>query len=172
MRPYPDMMFRDVGGIPIARLYGDGIRAIFLDVDNTIALRRSSNLTEQAKALIEEAKCCGMKVVLLSNTVFGGKRVRRIAKMAADADIFYVCARFPHLKPHPLPYRKALKQAGVCANETVFVGDQLFTDVKGAKRLGMMAILVDPLGNDHWTTTPRRWLQNLLLRNYPYTATE
>jgi len=89
--------------------------------------------------------------------------------MAYDNDVAFVCATFPRLKPHPAPYQEAMSLADAKPNEACMIGDQLFTDVKGAKRLGMMAILVDPLGSDHLVTTPRRLLQNLALRKVAYT---
>jgi predicted HAD superfamily phosphohydrolase YqeG len=49
------------------------------------------------------------------------------------------------------------------------VGDQLFTDVKGAKKLGIMALLVDPLGGDHWLTRHRRRRQDRVMRDHCYT---
>lgn len=45
-------------------------------------------------------------------------------------------------KPHPEIFEKALKNLGVKASETLFVGDTLSTDIKGAKNVGMYTILL------------------------------
>jgi HAD superfamily hydrolase (TIGR01549 family) len=41
------------------------------------------------------------------------------------------------LKPHPELYRTALARIGACAEETVFVGDDLDNDVRAPKALGL-----------------------------------
>jgi putative hydrolase of the HAD superfamily len=46
-------------------------------------------------------------------------------------------------KPHPEIFQKALKELGVSAAETVFVGDTLDADVQGAKATGMKTIYIE-----------------------------
>lgn len=48
-------------------------------------------------------------------------------------------------KPSPVNYRKAMEIMGTAADTTLFVGDQLFTDVWGAKKAGILSILVKPI---------------------------
>lgn len=48
-------------------------------------------------------------------------------------------------KPNPANYHKAMEQMGTNVNNTIFVGDQIFTDVYGAKRAGIRSILVKPI---------------------------
>jgi putative hydrolase of the HAD superfamily len=45
-------------------------------------------------------------------------------------------------KPSPEIFRKALKTLNVQASNTVFVGDTLSIDIKGAKNVGLKAILI------------------------------
>jgi HAD superfamily hydrolase (TIGR01662 family) len=47
-----------------------------------------------------------------------------------------------YLKPHPSIFEAALQLAGVCAAESVMVGDSLTHDIEGARRVGMRAVLV------------------------------
>jgi predicted HAD superfamily phosphohydrolase YqeG len=48
------------------------------------------------------------------------------------------------------------------------IGDQLFTDVLGAKLAGLDVILVDPLvRHDPWNTRPLRWIERIVLRGVP-----
>ena len=42
-------------------------------------------------------------------------------------------------------YKKAMKEMGTDKNNTFIVGDQLFTDVWGAKSMGLKSILVKPI---------------------------
>jgi hypothetical protein len=48
-------------------------------------------------------------------------------------------------KPSPKNYRKAMEMMHTDTDTTVFVGDQLFTDVWGAKKAGIFSILVKPI---------------------------
>lgn len=40
-------------------------------------------------------------------------------------------------KPNPANYKKAMEELGTDTGNTIFVGDQIFTDVYGAKRAGI-----------------------------------
>ena len=45
----------------------------------------------------------------------------------------------------PSGYRKAMEQLGTDTGNTIFVGDQIFTDVCGANLAGIRTILVKPI---------------------------
>ena len=48
-------------------------------------------------------------------------------------------------KPSTKNYVKAMEKMGTDKENTLFVGDQLFTDVWGANRAGIMSVLVKPI---------------------------
>ena len=48
-------------------------------------------------------------------------------------------------KPKPSGYRKAMEKLGTDTTNTIFVGDQIFTDVMGANLAGIRTILVKPI---------------------------
>jgi len=50
-------------------------------------------------------------------------------------------------KPHPPIFLAALKKAGADASEAVHVGDQLSSDVEGARGVGISPVLLDRDGN-------------------------
>ena len=50
-------------------------------------------------------------------------------------------------KPKPAGYRKAMEVLGTDTSNTIFVGDQIFTDIWGAKRTGIRTIMVRKI---HW----------------------
>ena len=71
-------------------------------------------------------------------------------------------------KPLPRGFRRAMNVLELRADEVVVIGDQLFTDVLGAKLAGLEVILVDPLvRHDPWNTRPLRWLERLVMRGVP-----
>ena len=49
-------------------------------------------------------------------------------------------------KPEPGVFVHALKQANLTAEETVYVGDNYYADVIGARRAGLRPVLYDPKG--------------------------
>lgn len=57
--------------------------------------------------------------------------------------VVLVSAEINKRKPSPEIFEKALKILGVDASRTVFVGDMLGLDVKGAKSAGIKAVLIE-----------------------------
>lgn len=58
-------------------------------------------------------------------------------------DVILISAEVNKRKPSPEIFEKALKALGVDASEAVFVGDMPGLDVKGAKNVGIKAILIE-----------------------------
>ena len=48
-------------------------------------------------------------------------------------------------KPHRLIFKHALELAGTSAQETLYIGDNYFADVVGARRAGLIPVLYDPI---------------------------
>ena len=57
-------------------------------------------------------------------------------------DAVVVSAAVNKRKPSPEIFLNTLKELGVSADETVFVGDTLDADIDGAKSVGMKAIYI------------------------------
>ena len=66
----------------------------------------------------------------------------RVASFAAEVNSEYL---YKAGKPARAGYRKAMARMGTTERSTLFVGDQLFTDVYGANRAGIDTILVKPI---------------------------
>ena len=79
----------------------------------------------------------GMKTCLLSNN-----KEPRVRSFADQVDSPYI---YKAGKPSVKNYRKAMERMGTDEKNTIFVGDQLFTDVYGANRSGIYGILVKPI---------------------------
>lgn len=70
-------------------------------------------------------------------------------------------------KPSTKNYRKAMEIMGTDTGTTVFVGDQLFTDVWGAKRSGITSILVKPIHpKEEIQIVLKRYLEKVVLFFY------
>ena len=70
-------------------------------------------------------------------------------------------------KPSKKNYKKAMEIMGTDAQNTVFIGDQLFTDVWGAKRTGIPSILVKPIHpKEEIQIVLKRYLEKIVLYFY------
>ena len=70
-------------------------------------------------------------------------------------------------KPSTKNYKKAMEIMGTDTDSTLFVGDQLFTDVWGAKRAGISNILVKPIHpKEEIQIVIKRYLERVVLHFY------
>lgn len=70
-------------------------------------------------------------------------------------------------KPAVKNYYKAMEHMGTAIGETLFVGDQLFTDVYGANRTGIYGILVRPINpKEEIQIVLKRYLEAVVLYFY------
>ena len=136
-RFYPDRMEESAYGIDYEELYGQGYRGIIYDVDNTL-VEHGAPATARAVELFSRLHGIGFSAVLLSNNK--EPRVKSFAR-----DVRYADYIFKAQKPSARGYREAMRRMGADEGTTIFIGDQLFTDVWGAKNAGIYSILVKPI---------------------------
>jgi len=155
---YPDVVMESAYDIDYEKLYNEGYRGIIFDIDNTL-VPHGAPADERAIALFERLKTIGYKVVLLSNN----KEPR--VKMFNDAvKVQYI---FKAGKPGRGGYENAMNMMGTDLKNTFFVGDQLFTDVWGAKRVGMRNFLTRPINpKEEIQIVLKRYLEKIVLFFY------
>jgi HAD superfamily phosphatase (TIGR01668 family) len=141
-------------------LHARGIRGAICDLDNTLVGFRSLVPLEEDAAWVRRAHDAGVAVAVLTNN--GTPWAAQVAK-----DLGVPCIPRAR-KPLPNGFRRAVKVLELKPEECVVIGDQLFTDVLGAKLAGLEVILVDPLVRyDPWNTRPLRWLESIVMRGVP-----
>lgn len=157
-RFYPDEYMDSAYEIDFEKLYGEGYRGIIFDIDNTL-VPHGAPADERAIALFKRLKELGYRIMLLSNN----KEPR--VKMFNDAvGAAYI---FKANKPAVANYLKAMEQMGTDQRNTLFVGDQLFTDVWGAKRTGIRTFLVKPIHpKEEIQIVLKRYLEKIVLFFY------
>lgn len=160
----PHQVVRRVEEVDLEDLKARGIRALLLDLDNTLTPWQSYEMTPAAQQWLAQAKR-DFRVCLVSNQV----RARRVRRIAAQLGIVCVHGLGPWGKPWSRIFRRALRLTGVSPKQAAMIGDQLFTDICGARRMGMYAILVEPVGKRElaWTRLNRwlaRWVERYLRR--------
>jgi len=138
-------MFERVEDVRLSLLEEWNIRGIALDLDNTIVPWHTSALTPMVRAWVAGLHAAAIRMCLLTNNYS-----RQAADVAAELRMPIVRNAF---KPLPAGFRRSLEHLGVPPGAALCIGDQLFTDVLGAKVTGMRAILVRPVSNREFPTT-------------------
>ena len=155
---YPKEYRNSTYEINFEDFYEKGFRGIIFDIDNTL-VPHGMPADERAIALMKRLKKIGYRVTMLSNN----KEPR--VKMFCDAvDAPYI---FKAGKPNPQNYRKAFVEMGTNEKNTLFVGDQIFTDVWGANKAGLHSILVRPIHpKEEIQIVLKRYLERIVLYFY------
>ena len=155
---YPDEYMESSYVIHYEQMREAGYRAIIFDIDNTL-VEHGMPADARSMALIERLKGLGFDIMLLSNN----KEAR--VKMFNDA--VHVQYIYKAGKPNPKNYQAAMVKMGSNQKNTVFIGDQLFTDVWGAKRAGIHTILVKPIDKkEEIQIVLKRYLERIVLYFY------
>ena len=155
---FPDCYMRSAYEIDYMELYKKGCRGIIFDIDNTL-VEHGAPADERSRALIKELKAMGYRILFLSNN----KEPRvRLFNDAVQAEYIFKAG-----KPKRAGYQKAMEIMHTGKSETLFVGDQLFTDVWGARRTGIYSILVQPINKkEEIQIVLKRCLEKIVLRAY------
>ena len=135
----PDKLYRRYTDITPQMMQEWGIRLLLCDLDYTLAPRSVARPDDTVLDWVNAMKAAGTEVMILSNN----RSPERVELFCKDMGITYV----GHAgKPAKRGYREAMAKAGVTARETAMLGDKLLTDVLGARRSGVLALMVEPLG--------------------------
>ena len=151
---YPNAYFKKVQEITIEFLKKNKIKALVLDVDNTL-IDYDKNLSESIIKWSKELKGQGIKLYILSNS----NDKKKVSNVAEKLDISYISFA---KKPLRSGFRKVQKKLKINPENIGVVGDQIFTDVLGGNRNNMFTILVEPINNqkDYWYTAWKRPIEN------------
>lgn len=161
---YPDWEADNAYDIEYGRLYEKGYRGIIFDIDNTL-VPHGAPADERAMALFQRLHGMGYETLLLSNN-----KEPRVKSFAEEVEARYV---FRAGKPGRAGYERAMEVMGTEPKNTLFIGDQLFTDVWGAKRTGIMACLVKPIHpKEEIQIVLKRKLERIVLFFYHRSAVE
>ena len=156
---YPNVYLRNVQEITIEFLQKNKIKALILDVDNTL-IDYQKNLSDSLIEWVKDLKGQGTKLYILSNT----NHKEKVEKVAKTLEIPYKNLAKKPLKSGFLQVQKILKEK---PENIGVVGDQIFTDVIGGNRCNMFTILVDPIDRkDYWYTAWKRPIENKIKQKF------
>lgn len=123
----------------------NGVKVLFMDLDNTLDSYRAKVPQERTKELVKTLKDAGITPVIISNN-----KAKRVCGYANLLDVeFLSSAR----KPFSFKIKRELQKRGVTNNEVMLVGDQMMTDVLAGKGAHIKVVLTEKIvKEDQWTT--------------------
>lgn len=155
---YPSEIAPSTYAIDFEKLYQEGYRGILFDIDNTL-VEHGADASKEAVELFERLKKIGFQLCLISNN-----KQPRVERFNRDINVNYI---YNAHKPSPKNYRKAMELMHTTVKTTVFIGDQLFTDVYGANLVGMKTYLVEPISpKEEIQIVLKRYLERIVLHFY------
>lgn len=155
---YPKRIADSPYVIDYEKLYKEGYRGIIFDIDNTL-VEHGADASPRAIELINRLKKIGFQVCLISNN-----KEERVTRFNKDINVKYI---HNAKKPSKKSFLGAIKLMNTTVKNTVFIGDQLFTDIFGANRIGMMSYFVKPVGpKEEIQIIFKRKLERIVLKLY------
>lgn len=155
---YPDKWIDSVYTYDFEAAKRAGYGAVLFDVDNTL-VPHGAPATEEAVRLFGHLRELGFTTCLMSNN-----KEPRVKSFAAQVDSPYL---YKAGKPLKKGYLRAMELTGTTPENTLFIGDQLFTDVWGAKRCGIFCVLSKPIDpKEEIQIILKRYLEKIVLNEY------
>ena len=137
--------------------YEKGYRVLLVDIDNTLVPYYCKDPDDNAKAFLNAVQECGYQVIIFSNN-----NPQRVCRFASGVSLK---AYYRSLKPLKITYKRILKENDIDPSRVICMGDQLLTDVLGAKRMGLCVFYVKPIiSKDSYTTVINRAIERLIFR--------
>ena len=160
---YPNAYFKNVLEITIDFLNENKIKGLILDVDNTL-IDYNRNMLNGLEKWAEHMKQNNIKLYILSNS----NKKDKVSYIANKLNIEY---SYFAKKPFKSGFNRVKEILKLSSENIAVVGDQIFTDVIGANRCKMFAILVKPIDEkDIWVTKIKRPIEDKIiniLKNLP-----
>ncbi|MDO5345198.1 MAG: YqeG family HAD IIIA-type phosphatase [Lachnospiraceae bacterium] len=155
---YPDDYLDSTYEIDFERLAEEGCRGLIFDIDNTL-VPHGAPADERAIRLFEQLRRLGYQCCLLSNN-----QLPRVEMFNQDIQVHFI--ENAH-KPSVRNYKKAMELMHTNEKNTIFIGDQIFTDIYGANRAGIRTILVKPIHpKEEIQIVLKRYLERIVLFFY------
>lgn len=161
----PDLFVDSLMDIPLDKLAQRKAKGMIFDLDNTVTEWNNPEIKNEILQWFQVLPQYGITACLLSNNK--GPRVMEAAKKLG---IPYVAKA---TKPRRRAFRRAMELLQTSSEETVVVGDQIFTDILGGNRLGLYTVLVSPLSKREFIgTRVMRLVERVVLKKLKEKRTE
>lgn len=161
-RFYPREYYDSAYSVDFGKYYHMGYRGVIFDIDNTL-VEHDAPVDARAAKLINKLQSMGFSVCFLSNN-----DEVRVADFNKSLGAQYI---YKAGKPLAKSYRRAMELMGTDRAHTLFVGDQIFTDIWGANNAGVRSILVQPIAKHEeiqivLKRIPEKWVLRCYLKKH------
>lgn len=113
------------------------VKAILLDIDNTLSPHSAEIPFDGVKEWIDEKKKSNINLLILTNR----GNLRDVEDVAKNLNLGYVANA---KKPFQPGFNQAISMLNMPRENVLLVGDQIFTDILGANIAGIKSALVKP----------------------------
>ena len=153
----PHEIHKDIYQISLNDLASRGIKNIIIDLDNTIVPWGDMRITPELREWIKSLKTKGFRLCIVSNSNRG-----IIQYFASQLEIMSAPKRG---KPFLRAFKSAMDMFDGNEYDTAVIGDQIFTDILGGKRMNLYTILVEPISKrEFFGTKIMRILEKIVKR--------
>lgn len=155
----PRRMVRHITDLPVSFFAENGIRAVILDVDNTLTTHGNPVPAEGVPEWIAQMQEAGVQLAILSNNT--QERVEPFARVLGLDFVAMAC------KPLPFGVARACRRYSLRPEQAALIGDQVFTDMMSGNLGGVYTILVEPYKLESgWFFRLKRRLEKPVIRRY------
>lgn len=156
----PTFWLKNVMEIDKAFLKKNRVRALILDMDNTLSMHDDPAAEDGVMEWLDEMRRLGVKMRVVSNN-----NKRRVEPLAKALGLEFTANG---AKPLTFGVNRALREMRVRRSEALVVGDQIFTDVMAGNLAGIRTVLVEPFHLENkWTFRLKRKVESLVFhRDY------
>ena len=156
---WPDRLFDRLEDVTPDCLREMGIASLVIDLDNTLVPPHTARPTQEALAWLKLQEEAGIRVFLVSNNT-----EERVNAFCEGTTLLHL-----HRGAKPLPFgiTKACRQMGASRASCALLGDQILTDVLGARLAGIRMLMVKPMVMETGTFfRMKRAFERFVMRNY------
>ncbi len=133
----PTICVNKVTDISKTMLQNHKIKAILLDIDNTLSPHNTNKPFDGVREWLDEIKKLKIKLLILSNR----SNIQSVDSFAKKLNLEYVANA---KKPFQMGFNQAISMLNLPRQKILLVGDQIFTDILGANIAGIKSALVAP----------------------------
>ena len=155
----PEYRFERFNDVTVDFLLSIGVKGVLLDIDNTMEPYEHPVPGDHVVTWLDSLHNAGIKTAIVSNNDW--ERVKLFNKDIA----------MPAYAKAGKPFKKnlinAMRDIGTDREHTIFIGDQILTDVFAAHNAGIRAILVPPINDKKDPFTKfKRLLEKPIIKKY------
>ena len=140
----PKMYQKSIYQIDYLSLKKRGVKLLLFDLDNTCVGYHEKNPKVELKKLFKKLKKLDFTVIIFSNAP--KKRLLPFQELG-------VVCHHSSMKPFTYHFKKVMKRYHFKKGVVSIIGDQLFTDICGGNKAGIVTCLVDPVTEEDFIFT-------------------